>query len=117
MDMHQNYFTLDRGVRQGDPLSPYLFIISLELLTITVRHENRIRGINIDGNEVKLALFADDISCFLADTASGEELLNMLSKFAKCAGLRINIDKTEAMWLGSARNSNDKPLGVQWPVQ
>jgi exonuclease III len=111
-----NYFTLERGVRQGDPLSPYLFITSLELLAIAVRQNDRIKGIDIDGQELKLALFADDMSSFLADVASGEELLELLSKFESCAGLRINRDKTEAMWLGSARHCNDKPLGVKWPT-
>ena len=40
-------FSLSRRVRQGDPLSPYLFILSLEILAIKIRDDNNIQGIRI----------------------------------------------------------------------
>ena len=68
-----NGFTTDLfpvrcGVRQGDPLSPLLFILALEVLACRFREDNEIKGISVKEEEIKLTLFADDMTCFLRDT-------------------------------------------------
>ena len=100
-------FKVERGVRQGDPLSPYLFIIALELLLIKIRNDPCIKGIKIDNAEVKLAAFADDLTTFLRDKGSLEHLFSTLKAFEGCSGLKLNKDKTEAYWLGSSHNCNE----------
>ena len=60
-----NCFSVDRGVTQGDPLSPFLFILSLEVMACSIPQNDKIQGIKIKNEEVKLSLFADDMTCFL----------------------------------------------------
>ena len=61
--MTSNFLTLERGVRQGDPLSPYLFVIAVETLAIAIRQNSEIKGIYIgDEQETKLLHYADDHS-------------------------------------------------------
>ena len=54
------YFSVERGTRQDDPLSPYLFILTLEILFIKVRNDSSIKGFWIKKIEIKLSAYADD---------------------------------------------------------
>ena len=56
-------FRLISGTRQGFPLSPLLFNIVLEVLATAIKEEKEIKGIQI-GKEVKLSLFADDMTYY-----------------------------------------------------
>ena len=58
------YFKPGRGCRQGDPISPYLFIICAEILGILIRNNRDIKGIKINGEEYKISQYADDTSLF-----------------------------------------------------
>ena len=63
-------FSLGRGVRQGDPLSPYLFILALETLAIKIRQDSSVQGLKIGEEIIKLSLFADDMTCVIKDKMS-----------------------------------------------
>ena len=108
-------FNVKRGVRQGDPLSPYLFVVAIEILTISLRSNDSIKGIKIDDNETKILAYADDMTAILYYISSARKLLETLNEFEKCsAGLKINTSKTKAMWIGANKNSSDKTLGLEW---
>lgn len=49
------------------------------------------------------------------DKRSAKTFLNTVEVFGTFSGLKLNKEKTEAMWLGSLRHSNCKPLGIRWP--
>ena len=91
-------FKLGRGVRQGDPLSPYLFAVAIEILAISIRSNINIKGITIGDNETKLLAYADDMTALLSDIASEKELLDSLNILEKYSGLKMNISKTKSMW-------------------
>ena len=60
-----NFFSVSRGVRQADPLSPLLCILSLEILACYIRQDRNIHGLVINNKEIKLTLFAHDVTCML----------------------------------------------------
>ena len=114
-----NFFEIQRGVRQGCPLSPYLFILSAEVLATAIRKNTNIKGISINDVEIKLSQYADDTTLIL--DGSDESLrssLATLDDFSKVSGLRLNDKKTEALWIG-ASIGNDKILlpgkELKWP--
>ena len=109
------YFNVERGVRQGDPLSPYLFILVVEIMAAQIRQEQDIEGLRIENMVLKLLQYADDTNGLLKDEKSAEAFLRTVKDFGSYSGLRLNTDKTEAMWLGSYRNKVAKPLGILWP--
>ena len=60
-----DWFKPSRGVRQGCPFSPYLFILSAEILAHKIRQDPEFKGIKMFGNKVKLSLFADDTNLII----------------------------------------------------
>ena len=109
-----NHLFLERGVLQGCPLSGMLFIIAIEVLAQRLRHSTDIQGIKIQDNRiVKLSQYADDTTAILANVHSVTNLFALLSRFERCAGLKINVSKSEILWLGSMRHRKDGILNIQ----
>ena len=95
------FFKLSRGLRQGCPLSPYLFIILVEILATKIRNNNKIEGISIGNVTIKLNQYADDTFIVIRNKkVCLKELLGMIENFSKISGLTLNVDKTEVIKIG-----------------
>ena len=112
------WFRVSRGCRQGDPISPYLFILCVEIMAIMIRENNLIKGITVNGILSKITQFADDSEILLeGDRVSFEETFQTIERFGSSSGLKLNVHKTNAIWLGSERNSNVRylpHLNIKW---
>jgi hypothetical protein len=100
-----------RGLRQGDPLSPYLFLICAEafsgLLNAT-EHRGDIRGISVcpEAPSINHLLFADDsLLLFKLDGQSTNHLRNILNLYEVCLGQIINKDKSSIMFSPNMRQA------------
>ncbi len=87
------HFKLQRGVRQGCPLSAYLFITALETLGNKIRNDKNIKRIKIDNNEIKISMLVDDTTLILFEIEAIKVTIRILRSFEICAGLKINVDK------------------------
>ena len=73
-----------------------------------VRKNKEIKGISINGKEYKLSQYADDTHRHLILDGTEKSLkaaLNLLKQFYIMSGLKINVDKTRALWIGSSCGS------------
>ena len=108
-------FDIERSTRQGDPISPLIFILCLEILFITIRSDGNINGFVIKNNEFKLTSYADDATYFLKNQNSTENLLLTIQNFSKISGLEVNKTKSECLLLDfemGIDGSSDKFLGI-----
>ena len=115
------WFVMERGCRQGDPISPYIFILCAEVLGMLIRQNHNIAGIRIENFEYKISQYADDTSLILDGTETSLlSACNVLKFYAQFSGLNINIEKTKAIWIGSKRDSKRKllpHLNISWETE
>ena len=105
------YFKITRGVRQGCPLSPSLFILTVELLALKIRQSPNCRGIRLPNDkEARISQFADDTTIITSSSDSLKSHLQTIEVFGSISGLKLNRKKTKAMWLGSMKHNTGKIL-------
>ena len=95
-----SYFTIHRGVRQGCPISAYLFLLIVETLGCYIRNCKTIKGISVQGKNIKISQLADDTTLILQNENSLVKVMELLKNFQPISGLKTNIDKTQAFVIG-----------------
>ena len=108
---------LKRGVRQGDPLSPLLYVLCVEVLASLIRSSSGIEGFLLpgaSGRQARVRLYADDTTLVLKDLSSLTNLFKCIQIYERGTGAKLNLSKTEAMWLGAWKARPDRPLGLTW---
>ena len=111
-----SFFYTERGSKQGDPISQYLFILCAEILAINIKNNKKIKGIKINNKEFILTQYADDTSVILdGSEESLNETLSEPENYAKFSGLKVNFTKIHVVWIGSKKYSTDS-IKTKWKL-
>lgn len=113
---------LKRGIRQGCAISAIIFILVIEILSTRLKNNKSITGISLnkyngDSHEQLLSQYADDMSLFLENDKSILPAFATINEFSAVAGPKLNLDKTEGLWLGldKPRQKDCNLLNIKWP--
>jgi hypothetical protein len=110
-----NFQTM-KGLRQGDPLSPLLFNIVVDMLTILIKHakaEGQIDGMvpHLVDDGLSILQYADDTLIFLGhDLEKAKNLKLLLCAFEQLSGIKINFHKSEIFCFGQAKDMQQQYL-------
>ena len=108
-DQLGRYFQTRKGLRQGDPLSPILFNIVVDMLAILIaraKDDGQVEGVipHLIENRLSILQYADDTILFLShDLAKPTNLKLLLCLFEQLSGLKINFHKSEIFCFGKAK--------------
>lgn len=101
---HRTSFTPAYGLRQGDPLSPYLFLIVADVLSLLITQSitnNSMSGLKMKMTCPQLShlFFADDaILFFTAERSDCQGILRLLKVYSSASSQILNFDKSDALF-------------------
>ena len=110
------YFKLNRGARQGDPISAYLCILAFEIPFAIIKENPHIEGLNIFDHCYLYSAYADDATFFLKDVNSIKDFISRLNSFhifSRFSELRPNLSKCEIACIGVLIGVKVAVCGIQ----
>ena len=113
--MRLDSFFVSRGVRQGCPLSPLLYIILAETLANVIRVDSLIDGFFLPGNRcVKVLQYADDTSIIVMSNGALVRVFEIFRRYELASGAKLNVTKSNELLVGSWVSRTNLPVALQW---
>ena len=103
-------FKIERGVRQGCPMSMLLYVIFQEPLYLAIEKSKKIIPIEIQGEKIKNIGYADDTTAIAKDENSFIEIFKLIKRFEKASNSKLNIRKTKIYGVGNWKGR------MIWPI-
>lgn len=100
-------FSVGRSVRQGCPLSALLYAISVEPLASLIKRDGSIIGIELPyGGICTINQYADDTTVTVRDGGSVRKVVELVERYGRASGAKINRDKSEIMYIGEIERTD-----------
>ena len=114
-------FSLQRSVRQGCPLAPYLFLLTVDVLGQMLQHPDfGVQGLVLpDKSSTTNQMFADDTLIFLDGTKDNlDRALNVINRFGAASGAKLNLHKSVGIWISQQERiwQWGEEAGMKWIV-
>jgi hypothetical protein len=115
-------FKLERSVRQGCPLAPYLFLLTVDVLGQMLQHPDcQVKGLRLPYNtSITNQMFADDTLLVLeGNPANMDRAISVITRFGATSGAKLNLHKSIGLWI----SKNPRPwtwgeeTGLKWLQQ
>lgn len=116
-------FSPERGLRQGDPLSPYLFILCANVLSGLLKREGNkqnLHGIQVARSAPKIThlLFADDSLLFArANLTEAATIMQVLHSYQSASGQLVNFEKSEVSYSRNVQNQEKEMICQQIAIK
>ena len=107
------YFKLEKGTRQGVPISAYLFSLVLEIAFLSIKENKKIKGLNIFNHTFLYTAYTDDTTFFLKDKESLIEVMKVFDIFSVFSGLKPNKFKCEVAGIGALKGAKMALRGMK----
>ena len=112
-------FKLQRSVRQGCPLAPYLFLLTVDVLGQMLQHpECQVKGLKLpDSSTITNQMFADDTLLLLDGTTENmDRAIDVINRFGAASGAKLNLHKSVGLWIAHAPRTWTwgEEAGLKW---
>ena len=109
---------MQRGIRQGCPISGMLFILVTDLMACIIKQNENISGIKLKNGTVTSTIlqYADDTTLLLGDINSLKDAVDGIQKFSQVSGLTLNKQKSEIICLGPKEINNEVLYGIKHTI-
>ena len=90
-------------------MSTLLYLLTLEVFGNQVRQNEQIKGLKVNGTEIKILQYANDTEIIISDDNSMKHVFKEIQLFQLATGAKANLERTEGLWLGKWKNRADNP--------